>query len=139
MGRSFYFECSRCGYRARVSGGADRGLNFFVQTILCRDCRELHDAVIRLRVPDNREQRLWPGLHRPKSGLQKPQAAGPPAFQAALNRLPYRGVRHFRWLKFKAQCPVAAYHRIEAWTERDKCPRCGLELERGALPYRIWD
>ena len=52
MGRSYWFECPKCGYRAKVSGRADRGLSFFVQTILCRDCRELYDAVIRLRVPD---------------------------------------------------------------------------------------
>ena len=34
----------------KSSGRADRGLSFFVQTILCRDCRELYDAVTRLRV-----------------------------------------------------------------------------------------
>jgi hypothetical protein len=50
MGRSFWFECSRCGYRATVSGGADRGRDLFVQTISCRDCRKLYDAVTRLRI-----------------------------------------------------------------------------------------
>ena len=52
MGRSYCFECPTCGYRAKVSGRADRGLTFFVQTILCLDCRQLYDAVTRLRVPD---------------------------------------------------------------------------------------
>ena len=52
MGRSYWFECVKCGYRAKVSGRADRGLNFFVQTILCRDCRELYDAITRVKIPD---------------------------------------------------------------------------------------
>ena len=52
MGRSYWFECPKCGYRARVSGRADQGLSFVVQTILCCDCRELYDAVTRLKVPD---------------------------------------------------------------------------------------
>ena len=52
MGRSYWFECPKCGYRAKVSGRADQGLTFFVQTILCCDCRELYDAVTRLKVPD---------------------------------------------------------------------------------------
>jgi hypothetical protein len=30
MGRSYWFECPKCGYRAKVSGRADRGLSFFV-------------------------------------------------------------------------------------------------------------
>ena len=52
MGRSYWFERSRCGYRAKVSGRADRGLHCVVQTILCRDCKELYDAVIRLRISE---------------------------------------------------------------------------------------
>jgi transcription elongation factor Elf1 len=50
MGRSYWFECARCGYRAKVSGRVDRGFNFFVQTIVCRDCKELYDAVTRIKV-----------------------------------------------------------------------------------------
>jgi hypothetical protein len=57
MGRSYWFECPKCGYRAKVSGRADRGLTLFVQTILCSDCRQLYDAVTRLRVADGG----WPG------------------------------------------------------------------------------
>ena len=51
MGRSYWFECARCGYRAKVSGREDRGRTFFVQTEFCRDCRELYDAVSRALVP----------------------------------------------------------------------------------------
>ena len=49
MGRTYLFECSKCGYRARVSGGADRGRHVVVQTILCADCKELYDAVIAFK------------------------------------------------------------------------------------------
>jgi len=141
MGRSYWFECARCGYRATVSGRADRGLDFFVQTILCRDCKALYDAVTRLRFPDRAGlELLKPGtLRRPKrSSLVRPPAA-PPSFQAVLNRLPHSGVNQFRWVQFRLQCPVSPLHRVEAWNEPDECPRCGLHLERNVLPYRLWD
>ena len=44
-------ECTRCGYRATVAGGAAQGPHLAVQTIHCLDCRELHDAVTELKVP----------------------------------------------------------------------------------------
>ena len=140
MGRSYWFECPKCGYRAKVSGRADRGLSFFVQTILCRDCRELYDAVTRLRVPDEsgragRPCRMAPGqVANPRRSF-----SAPPSFQAVLNRLPQTGVKRFRWLPFKLQCPVSALHRVRSWNDPDKCPRCGVYLEKSALPYRLWD
>ena len=140
MGRSYWFECAKCGYRTKVSGRADRGLSFFVQTILCRDCRELYDAVTRLRVPDElgglgnfgrlRKERLPRVL---------PGVTAPPGFQAVLNRLPLVGVRRFKWLAFKSQCPVSAIHRVRSWNDPDRCPKCGVYLEKNALPYRLWD
>ena len=51
MGRTYSFECSRCGYRVRVAGGADEGEHFAVQTIACADCKELHDVVTRFKPP----------------------------------------------------------------------------------------
>jgi predicted RNA-binding Zn-ribbon protein involved in translation (DUF1610 family) len=140
MGRSYWFECAKCGYRAKVSGRADRGLSFFVQTILCRDCRELYDAVIRLRVPDelgglgNFGRLRNEKLPRALSGM-----TAPPGFQAVLNRLPLTGVKRFKWLAFKPQCPVSAIHRVRNWSDPDRCPKCGLYLEKNALPYRLWD
>ncbi|HEV2394191.1 MAG TPA: hypothetical protein VG146_17700 [Verrucomicrobiae bacterium] len=140
MGRSYWFECARCGYRAKVSGGSDRGADFFVQTIVCQDCRELYDAVIRLRIPDL--QRGPAGGK--KLGLQQSailnrnrQPQKPPSFQGALNRLRHRG--HFKWAQFKPQCPVSPLHHIKSWNEPGKCPRCGLFLDKNALPYRLWD
>jgi hypothetical protein len=138
MGRSYWFECPKCGYRAKVSGREDRGLIFFVQTILCRDCRELYDAVTRLRVPGHPiglEPAAW---HRARLKSQRSFSV-PPAFQAVVNWLPQTGVKQFKWLLFELQCPVSAMHRVRSWNDPDKCPRCGVYLERSALPYRLWD
>jgi hypothetical protein len=140
MGRSYWFECPRCGYRAKVSGRADRGLSFFVQTILCRDCKELYDAVTRLRIlTEPGTTGSLAGCSRIKSPTSPRTASVPPSFQAALNRLPTSPVKHSRWLQFKLQCPVSALHRVQAWNEPDKCPRCGIYLEKNALPFRIWE
>jgi hypothetical protein len=138
MGRSYHFECSRCGYRATVSGRADRGLNLAVQTIVCRDCRKLSDAVTRFKIPDES------GLKLSNLGLRQREFQGlrftvPPSFDEAVNRLPYQGVKRFRWLKFKLQCPVSRIHSVEPWNAPNKCPRCGLHMESNALPYRIWE
>ena len=139
MGRSYWFECARCGYRARVSGREDRGLTFLVETILCHDCRELYDAVTRLRVPDD-PIRLgsFAGWCWAKLTPQRSLIA-PPSFQTVLNRLPQTGVKRFKWLPFKLQCPVSTIHRVRSWNDPDKCPRCGVFLEKSALPYRLWD
>src|SRR5689334_16135413 len=137
MGRGYHFECSKCGFRAIVSGRADRGLNLAVQTIVCRECRKLYDAVTAFKLP------VESGLKLGNLGLRQrglPRGRGtPPSFEEAVNRLAYQGATRFRWLKFKPQCPVSRFHRVEAWNAPDKCPRCGVYLERNALPYRIWD
>jgi len=140
MGRSYWFECLKCGYRAKVSGRADRGLNFFVQTILCRDCKELYDAVTRVRVPAEAATREpSAGLRRVKSANLRRPGSVPPSFQSVLNRLPGTGVKRSGWLQFKVQCPVSALHRVQLWNEPDQCPRCGICLEKNALPFRIWE
>ncbi len=141
MGRSYWFECAKCCYRVVVSGCADRGRDFFVDTILCRDCKRLYDVVIRFRFPDPRtlDGKTVAGNSLAKVLAARQRLAEPPTFQAALNRLPYTGVRRFRWVDFKPRCPVAGLHRVQIWHEPGKCPRCGVYLERNALPYRIWD
>lgn len=141
MGRSYWFECSKCGYRARVSGCLDRGLDFFVQTIFCRDCKQLYDAVTRLRVAADAKshpsaRHLIPGrpLH---ARLRVPKS--PPKFEIVLNRLPHPHANGFRWVTFSPQCPVSSAHHVRAWTDPDKCPRCGVHLEKSAVPFRIWE
>lgn len=121
MGRTYLFECSKCGYRARVSGGADRGRHVLVQTILCADCKELYDGVIAFK----------PSFRRDVD-LKKP-----PRFMTLLNRLPPRGVRP--WIRFKLACPASLRHRFRLWKHPDKCPKCGTFLDPGAIPFRRWD
>jgi hypothetical protein len=122
MGRTYLFECARCGYRVQVAGGADEGQHFAVQTIACSDCKALHDAVVRAK--GSLRQRENP-----------PQTA--PKFAALLDRLPPRGGRP--WLKFKPACPVSPRHRIRIWKRPDKCPKCGFFLEPDGIPFRRWD
>ena len=142
MGRSYIYECPKCGYKAKVSGRADDGLHFAVQTVLCRDCRELHDAVVRLRLPKDPVTELQDALRLSRSlAARKARLDGnaPPRFEFALNRLRYAGIRCFTWVDYRLCCPVSRYHRVQAWNEPDKCPRCGLYLERSALPFRLWE
>jgi hypothetical protein len=134
MGRSYLYECPKCGYQATVSGSADTGFEFHVQTIACRDCRSLFDAVVRLRIADT-------GLKVPaefqRLRLRKTQEP-PPSFEAAINRLPPLGTK-MKWVPFKIQCPVSSHHRVRAWNDPGKCPRCGNFMEKNALPFRYWD
>jgi hypothetical protein len=141
MGRTYTFECPKCGYRARVSGGAERGLLFAVQTILCFECKQLHDAVIEYKtlfLSPLAESLVRKRLKTAKESASRklPRA---PTFAEALNRLPPAGLKHFRWLKFAPACPAFPRHRVRAWNQPDRCPQCGVMLEPNALPYRIWD
>jgi hypothetical protein len=134
MGRSYSFECPRCGYRAVVSGRADQGLDFFVQTIVCKDCKELYDVLTRMRIADSQATLQRSGLLA-RTGVPR----RPPTFRAALSRLPLAGVHRSRWVQFPLQCPVSPSHRVQRWNEPAKCPHCAVYLEKNALPYRIWD
>jgi hypothetical protein len=135
MGRSYLFECSKCGYKASVSGGADTGFEFYVQTAACRDCRILFDSVVRLRVPDT-------GLKIPsdiqRMRFRKAEQGPPPTFEAAVNRLPPIG-KKFKWVTFKLRCAISVMHRVRPWNEPGKCPRCGNFMEKNSLPFRYWD
>jgi hypothetical protein len=132
MGRSYQFECPKCSYKAIVSGGEDSGLDFAVQTVRCRDCRRLFDAVVKLRA-------LAPATAtrlQPKSALRK---KSPPDFETVLNQLPLPASGKFKWLRFPVQCAVSPSHKVERWTDPGKCPVCGSFLEKNGLPFRIWE
>ncbi|MGO8839197.1 MAG: hypothetical protein ACLQAH_15695 [Limisphaerales bacterium] len=122
MGRTYLFECSKCGYHARVAGGTDEGIHCAVQTIVCSDCKALYDAVVQFKLSPRHQDN--PPFNAPKLAV-------------LLNRLPPRGVRS--WLKFKPVCPVSPRHRVRLWKPPDKCPKCGTFLEPAALPFRVWD
>ncbi len=136
MGRSYLFECFKCGYKASVSGGADKGFEFWVQTTACRDCRILFDSVVRWRIPDTG---LKTAFDFQRLRLRRAEQETPPTLEAALNRLPPVGVRKFKWMSFRIRCAVSLAHRVQAWNEPGKCPRCGSYLEKNAIPFRYWD
>jgi hypothetical protein len=141
MGRSYCYECSKCGYRATVSGRMDRGVNFWVQTITCQQCAALYDSVTRLRVPEETLLSRWrnaSGFHR-RTPIAYRNQRSPPSFAETIARLPFAGSTRYRWLQFRLQCPISPSHQVKPWAEPGKCPKCGLFLERGALPYRLWD
>jgi len=137
MGRSYWFECSKCGYRAKVSGRADRGVSFAVQTIVCRDCKQLYDAVTRMKLSEEMRRRSNAG--RVGFGDLSFSEKLPPTFQAALNRLTVTGEMKYEWIQFPLRCPAFGFHRAQPWNDPGKCPRCGVYLERTAVPYRLWD
>ena len=138
MGRTFLFECPRCHYRATVAGGADRGFNCFVQTIVCRECASLYDAVTRLRMVAS-QKRQFIGLRwRPLTQSAELDEL-PPSAAAWHNRLLFGGIGDSQWVTLKLRCPVSKKHHVEPWTEPGQCPQCGTYLERTVMPYRIWD
>lgn len=132
MGRSYLFECPKCGYKAKVSGHADQGAHFAVQTILCRDCRELYDAVTGWKI---RKSLSMIGGAKSPARLSET----PPTFQKALNRLRFVSGQEPEWRQFKIRCPVSPAHRVQLWNEPDKCPKCKAFLEKSAIPFRIWE
>jgi hypothetical protein len=133
MGRTYQFICTQCQYRALISGGADSGLDCEVQTIHCRECRELMDVHTRVRriVGQGKSARKFSAFTRPeippvilRESLFNPKPAGP---------------RDFVWEKVRLACPVSARHIVEPWKHPGRCPRCHAFMEQEGLPFRIWE
>jgi hypothetical protein len=122
MGKTYLFECGLCHYRVKVSGGADAGVDCEIQTVVCRDCRELFDIFTRVR--------------RQSTPFGKFKALNPEIPPAALVGSP---ARRKGWQKPPPACPREAKHRIEPWNDPGRCPRCGNYLEKSGLPFRVWD
>lgn len=127
MGRTYHFECPHCFYRAKVSGGTDSGNHCEVQTVVCRQCRELFDVFTKLRQPAEAAGRKvrFQGFLRSEI---------PPVI---LHESPPR--RRLVWRKFPPACPVDAKHPVEVWQDPGRCPRCGNFMEKNGLPFRLWD
>src|SRR6185369_17258336 len=119
MVRTYSFDCTKCGYIAKVAGGFAEGREFEVQTIACLECRELQDAVTSAVIPAGTSER-------------------PPLIQL-MRRLPLLGRMNTRREIFSPACTKSASHTIRDWNQPDKCPRCGVFLERGAFPLVQWD
>ena len=126
MGQTYHFECLVCHYRARISGGADSGVHCEVQTVVCRDCRELMDVFTKVRRHADASSAIkFPGFFRPEIPpviLRDGSAAG-----------------RLVWQKFSLGCPVSAKHFVETWNDPGRCPRCGNFMEKNGVPFRRWD
>jgi hypothetical protein len=133
VGKTFQFECSQCQYRAQISGGADAGLDCDVQTVVCRDCRELFDVITRVRraVDEKEFPRKFSAINRPE--------IPPVILRDSLFAAKRAAPRRFEWRKLKLQCPVAPKHFVEAWKNPGRCPRCGNFLEQNGFAFRVWD
>ncbi len=138
MGRTYLFECEKCGYRAQVAGGRDSGAQLVVQTIHCLDCRELHDAVVELKVPTT-PTKVKPWKLKPTPFDPGPSDEKPPTFVDAVNRLLIGRGKDYRWVKYRLMCPVGERHRIREWKQPGKCPKCGVFLTGSGAPYKAWE
>ena len=126
MGRTYHFECPVCHYHAKISGGADSGIHCEVQTVVCRNCRELLDVFTKVRRrPGGVEKIKFPAFFRPEI---------PPVILSDSS-----GQRRLVWQIFKPACPVEARHFVEAWKDPGRCPRCGNFMEKNGFPTKNWD
>ena len=132
MGKTYLFECPLCQYRAKISGGTDSGLHCEIQTVICRECRELFDVFTRQRRrADAADVIKFPGFYRPEI---------PPVILCDSSVNPKRErPRPLVWRNFKLTCPVEPKHFVEPWNDPGRCPRCGNFLEKNGLPFRLWD
>jgi hypothetical protein len=132
VGRTYLFECPYCQYRAKISGGADSGLHCQVQTVVCRDCRELFDVFTRVR------RRAGAGATGRFRGFYRPEI--PPPVLVDNSRPPAQPKpAPLVWEPRKPACPVDPTHRVEPWKDPGRCPRCGNFVEKSGLPFRLWD
>lgn len=46
MGGAWDFNCPKCKYSASVSGGPDSGFAGHFQTMVCSNCKELHNILV---------------------------------------------------------------------------------------------
>lgn len=133
MGRTYLFECPQCHYRARISGGADGGRHCEVQTVVCRDCRELFDVVTREHRREGEDGRpvKFPGFQWPDiPTIVLGESSVSPA-KAPRPRL--------IWRNRELSCRVDEKHFVEAWSDPGRCPHCGNFMEKTGRPFRVWD
>ena len=132
VGRTYIYECPQCQYRAKISGGTDSGLHCEIQTVICRECRELFDVFTRQRRRAGAADVIrFPGFYRPEI---------PPVILRDSSVNPRRErLRPLVWRTFDLVCPQDPKHFVEPWNDPGRCPRCGNFLERNGLPFRLWD
>jgi hypothetical protein len=132
VGKTYLFECPQCQYRAHISGGADGGLHCEIQTVICRDCRQLYDVFKRQRRrADAQDLVRFPGFYRPEI---PPTILG----DSSVNPSPKRPAP-LVWRQSEPACPVNPEHFVEPWKDPGRCPRCGNFMERNGIAFRVWD
>jgi hypothetical protein len=133
VGKTFHFECPQCHYRANLCGGAAEGFYCEVQTIICRDCRELFDVFTRVR-----RRADEPPL--PVKFPAFARAEIPPVIlQDSLFAPTRRAPRPLIWEECQLICPAQPKHFVEAWNDPGRCPRCGNFMEKNGFAFRVWD
>ncbi len=140
MGKTYHFECPHCHYRSRISGGVDEGATCSVQTIVCRDCRELFDVFTRVR---RRQQPMTT-----RRTLMNSEIVIPPAllveqpvreFSEKTEKSPTITPTPTYWEDQELFCPIAKSHRIEPWRDPGRCPRCVNFMEKNGFPWKLWE
>jgi hypothetical protein len=134
MGKTFQLECPWCQYRARVSGGADSGAHCEVQTIVCRDCRELSDVATRVQKRAPEKEIISDKFLR----ALRPEIPPVVLQNGSFHQL-NAPMRPLVWHEFKLACPVNPKHFVEPWNDPGRCPRCGNFMEKNGWPFRLWD
>ena len=122
MGRTYLFDCEKCGYQAKVAGGVTEGLTVQARTVVCLECKELFDAVTAAKFP-----------------LEAPPQQTAPLLEDAVHLLLAVRPAADRWDSFALACVVDSHHEVAEWNDPGTCPRCGIFLERSGMPFRQWD
>ena len=132
VGKTYQFECPLCQYQAKISGGADGGVNCEIQTVICRDCRQLYDVYLKVQKREGASEIVkFPGFFRPEIPpvLLRESTSRPSSVKPA----------KLLWHEYLPMCPVDPKHPVEAWKDPGRCPKCGCFMDKGEFPFRAWD
>jgi hypothetical protein len=115
----------------------DEGIHCKIQTVKCLDCRELYDVYTRVH------RREPPILTKPRF-VEPPMVPPPVLVEKPVREFdgrPRTETDHptYAWENVKLMCPRSKKHRVEAWRDPGRCPRCGVYLEKNGFPWRLWD
>jgi hypothetical protein len=159
------FRCPGCAYCAEVSGGEDRGLELYTQTIVCDECKELHDVPVRRFEIPSEDRNLFPDPSaKPLMATWMKFKMGEVSRKAKPDTSPaqFPHLQHY-WKQVQLRCPKNHYHRPKTWygmhlpleeefaiggdysvveDEEQRasglCPRCGSRMIR-SQPLATWE
>ena len=103
--------------------------------MVCRECRELFDVCTRVRRREPAGARWADKFAR----FIRPEIP-PPVLRDPSRPLVWRDPsRPLVWREFSLACSASPKHFVEPWQDPGRCPRCGNFMEKGGLPFRLWD